>query len=190
MRSDLRLFPLQEQIKETEPEILDKLIEGFSCSADPDVELFLKNNSINYERKGLSRTYLYICDSDGLSRIVAYFTVAITATSFEKISKSRKASVLGFKPGRDAKDHFSGLLVGQLGRADGFCPTDINGQEMIEDAEKLIEKGRYFLGGKIVYLDCKEQLIKLYQNNGYKLVIQDPYPGGYYKMFKALPELA
>ena len=61
---------------------------------------------------------------------------------------------------------------------------------MIEDAEKLIEKGRYFLGGKIVYLDCKEPLIKLYQNNGYKLVIQDPYHSGYYKMFKTLPELA
>lgn len=190
MRSDLKLFPLQEQIKETEPEILDRLIEGFSCSADTDVELFLKNNAINYERKGLSRTYLYIYDDGEMSYIAAYFTLAITATSFEKISKSRKASVLGFKPGRDTKDHFGGLLVGQLGRADGFESPDINGQEMIEDAEKIIEKGRYYLGGKIVYLDCKEPLIKFYEDNGYRLVIKDPYPSGYYKMFKTLPELS
>jgi hypothetical protein len=61
---------------------------------------------------------------------------------------------------------------------------------MIDDAEDIIGQGRYFLGGKIVYLDCKAPLIELYQNNGYTLVIPDAYPSGYYKMFKTLPPLA
>ena len=189
MRRNLKLFPLQEQMRASESEILDKLITGFLCHADTDVEAFLKNNAIKYERKGLSRTYLYIYDDGTSAYVVAYFTIAITSTSFKKISKSRKANVLGFKPGRDTKDHFGGILIGQLGRADGFDSSDINGQEMIEDAESIIEKGRYYLGGKIVYLDCKEPLIKLYKDNGYKLVIKTPYQGGYYKMFKVLPEL-
>ena len=54
---------------------------------------------------------------------------------------------------------------------------------------RYIEKGRYYLGGKIVYLDCKEKLIEFYEQNGYATVIQTPYPDGYFKMFKTLPEM-
>jgi hypothetical protein len=189
MRSDLVLVSLQEQFKDAKPKLLSQMIEGFFCAKDPDVEWFIKNNALNYERKGLSRTYLYVIHQEDDPIIVAYFTLAITATSFEGISRSRKAKVLGFKPGRDAKDHFGGILVGQLARADGFDSSDISGQEMIEDAEELIEKGRYYLGGKIVYLDCKDPLIKFYEKNGYISVIQTPYSDGYYKMFKSLQEI-
>ena len=152
MKSDLVLTPLQEQMKLDSPELLDHKIKEFSCVKDTDVELFLTNNSINYERKGLSRTYIYIAKESNKAHIAAYFSIAITSTSFEGISKNRKANVLGFKPGRDTKDHFGGILIGQLARADGFCSTDINGTEMINHAEKIIEQGRYYLGGKIVYL--------------------------------------
>jgi hypothetical protein len=76
----------------------------------------LKNNAIFYERKGLSRTYIYVTNDSEKMRIAAYFSLAITATSFQDISKSRKAKVLGFKPGRDSKDHFGGILIAQLGR--------------------------------------------------------------------------
>jgi hypothetical protein len=97
--------------------------------------------------------------------------------------------VLGFKPGRNTKDHFGGILIGQIARADDFSSSDINGREMIYDAEDIIRQGRYFLGGKIVYLDCKKQLIEFYQENGYSLVVQESFPNGYYKMFKTLPPL-
>jgi hypothetical protein len=189
VRSDFLLTPLQERINDDNAELLEHIIKEFSCEKDPDVEWFIKNNALNYERKGLSRTYLYIADVTGFPVIAAYFTLAITATSFEGISKSRKAKVLGFKPGRDTKDHFGGILIGQLARTDGFDQSDISGQEMLEDAEVLIEKGRYYLGGKIVYLDCKEPLIKFYEQNGYTLVTQTPHQDGYYKMFKSLPEM-
>ena len=182
-------MPLQEQMKLVAPEILNRKIEEFSCLKDLDVEAFLKKTAIYYERKGLSRTYLYIVESNIAKPIAAYFSLAITATSFQGISKSRKEKILGFKPGRDTKDHSGGLLVAQLARADGFDSSDISGHEMIDDAEEIIEKGRYYLGGKIVYLDCKEPLIDFYKENGYKLVIQAPFSSGYYKMFKTLPEL-
>jgi hypothetical protein len=164
------------------------LIDDFSCEKDLDVETFLKTNAVKYEKIGLSRTYLYITD-DVYQRIAAYFSVAIAATSFQGISKSRKAKVLGFKPGRDTKDHFGGILIGQLARSDLFDQSAINGKKMIDDAKDIIKQGRYFLGGKIVYLDCKEPLIEFYQENGYSLVVQEPFPNGYYKMFKTLPPL-
>jgi len=189
MRNNIVLTQLQKILKSDNPELLDSRIKEFSCTKDPDVESFLKNNALYYERKGLSRTYLYIAKDSDKTRIAAYFSLAITATSFQGISKNRREKVLGFKPGRNTKDHFGGILVAQLGRDDKFSSKDINGREMIEDAEDFIEQGRYFLGGQIVYIDCKELLIKVYQESGYNLVIQTPYPSGYYKMFKPLPEL-
>jgi hypothetical protein len=123
------------------------------------------------------------------SAIAAYFSVAITSTDFEGISKNRKAKVLGGKPGRDTKDHFGGILVAQLARSDAFGSSDIGGKEMIEDAEKIIEQGRYFIGGKIVYLDCRAPLIDFYRENGYALVGDEPYPSGFCKMFKSLPKI-
>ncbi|GHU67065.1 hypothetical protein AGMMS49983_17690 [Clostridia bacterium] len=170
-------------------ELLERKIREFSCKKDTDVESFIKEKSMIYERSGLSRTYLYFAYNQNRFDIVAYFSVAITATSFEGISKSRKAKVLGGKPGRETKDHFGGLLVAQLGRNDSFSSLDISGTEMIADAEKIIEKGRYYLGGKIVYLDCRESLIHFYQDNGYSLLKNEVYPSGYYKMFKTLPRI-
>jgi hypothetical protein len=189
MRNSFALVSLQKQCEDVKPELLDKLIGEFSCERESDVVSFLKNSAIQYEQIGLARTYLYIAREGDRSNIVAYFSVAIAATSFQGISKSRKEKVLGFKPGRNTKDHFGGILIGQIARADGFGPSDINGREMIDDAEDIIGQGRYFLGGKIVYLDCKAPLVEFYEENGYTLVISDPYPSGYYKMFKTLPPL-
>jgi hypothetical protein len=169
-------------------ELIDRAINEFSCARDTDVELFLRNHAIRYERDGLSRTYLYVTE-DNEPCIVAFFSVAITSTEFPGVTKNRKAKILGGKPGRDTKDHFGGILIGQLGRSDDFGTDDINGQELILAAEKIIEQGRYYLGGKIVYLDCREPLIEFYGKNGYALVKSEPYPNGYHKMFKSLPKL-
>jgi hypothetical protein len=87
----------------------------------------------------------------------------------------------------DGKDELLNQSI--LARSDGFSQSDINGHEMINDAEDIIEKGRYYIGGKIVYLDCRELLIEFYKKNGYVLVTQNPFPNGYYKMFKTLPPL-
>jgi hypothetical protein len=176
-------------MKKTAPELLDQMIEEFSCERDIDVESFLKGQAIRYERDGLSRTYLYVTRDDERPSIAAFFSVAITSTEFPGVTKSRKAKILGGKPGRDTKDHFGGILVAQLGRSDAFASEDINGHEMIEDAEDVIERGRYYLGGKVVYLDCREPLIGFYEQNGYALVKPEPYPSGYFKMFKSLHKL-
>jgi hypothetical protein len=185
----MEFFSLRSQVKEGEQELLDRKIGEFFCAKDRDVEIFLKKSALRYEREGYGRTYLYTAFHNGHVLIVAYFTIAITATSFLEVTKSRKRKVLHSKPGRDSQDHFGGILVGQLARADGFTSEDINGQEMLEDAEKIIELGREYLGGKLVYLDCKEKLIPFYEKNGYKPVRKEPYPSGYFKMYKILPEI-
>jgi hypothetical protein len=189
MKNSLIRHSLREQIIETPIELLDQMIEEFSCVRDKDVESFLKNAAVKYDREGYGRTNTYVDYENDDPVIVAFFTVAITATSFLEVSKSRKRKMLHSKPGRDSHDYFGGILIGQVGRADGFDSDVVNGQEMLSDAEVIIEMGREYIGGKIVYLDCKELLIPLYQSNGYDLLMPEPFSSGYYKMFKILPEI-
>jgi hypothetical protein len=65
MKNNLVLTSIQEQINCDAQELLERKIEGFFCIKDSDVESFLKNNAVNYERIGLSRTYLYGQKGDG-----------------------------------------------------------------------------------------------------------------------------
>jgi hypothetical protein len=174
---------------DSDPKLLDKQIAEFSCVKDPDVESFLKEKAIIFERSGISRTYFYAIDDEDSSEIVAYFSVAITATSFEGIGKSKKSKILGSTPYRDFLDHFGGLLVAQLARCDRYTSDDINGTVLIKAAEKTIEQGRVYLGGRVLYLDCKAPLIPLYEENDYQLLRPEPYTNGLYKMFKMMPKI-
>jgi hypothetical protein len=188
MRSDIEFLALRLHYNE-EPKLLEHKMGEFCCTRDTDVERFLKRDAIRFEDEGYGRTYLYTIYENGIARIVAFFTVAITSTDFRDVSKSRKRNILHSKPGRDSQDFFGGILVGQLGRSDAFGAADINGQEMLKDAELIIGMGREHIGGKIIYIDCKAPLIPVYQESGYNLVKEEPFANGNYKMFKILPAI-
>jgi len=61
---------------------------------------------------------------------------------------------------------------------------------MIADAENLIEVGRRTLGGMLIYLDCKNELVKFYERNGYNILSGLEPENGLYKMFKPLPKMS
>jgi hypothetical protein len=190
--ASLLFSSLQDLIHNGAPELLEQFKE-FRCERDLDIQLFLQNKAIDYERAGYSRTYIYQLydqNKEGILQIVAYFTVAITSVSFTDISRNRKVKVLGGFPGRDTQDHFAGLLIAQLGRNDNFDKTIIDSKRMIADAEGIITRGRKYLGGKLIYIDCKEPLIQLYSGFGYKLIIDGQYANGLYKLFKVLPKIS
>jgi predicted GNAT family N-acyltransferase len=190
VRSDILLAPLREQILDSEPELLETQLREFRCIRDTDVEAFIQNRAIDYEESGLSRTFLYLGGDDEKVEIVAYFTLALTSVNFTGISGKKRQKVLGRTPGRDSQDHFAGLLVGQFARCDGFDNTVISGTEMMHDCEGVIEEGRKYFGGKVLYLDCREHLRNYYERYGFLLLNQTSTETGLYKMFKVLPKLS
>jgi hypothetical protein len=189
MRSDIVLTSLREQIQSSNLELLETLVGEFRCAGDKDVESFLQSKAIRYERSGLSRTYIYIAGSDAEPEVAAYFTIAVTSVDYQGISRNMRQKVLGGTPGRDNQDHFGGLLIAQLGRCDSFTKSDINGSEMMEDCEEIIEETRDIIGGRAIYLDCHEELIKFYSSFGYALLKQEPFANGLYKMVRIPPKL-
>lgn len=53
-----------------------KLLKTFHCAKNPDLQDFLHNKAITFDKNLRSRSYLYI-DNDKKNAIVGYFTVAI-----------------------------------------------------------------------------------------------------------------
>jgi hypothetical protein len=188
MRNDLVLVPLRKQLQSTNPKLLEVQLREFHCARDTDVESFIRNKAIDYEVLALSRTFVYM-DEDSLD-VIAYFTLALTSVSFANISNSKRERVLGRTPGRNTQDHFAGLLIGQFARNDAYNGEDITGAEMLDDCEGIIEEGRNYFGGKVLYLDCHDYMITYYERHGFQLLRQIPSETGLYKMLKVLPKLA
>jgi hypothetical protein len=191
MRNSYSLIPLRQYLGSGDVELLDRLIEEFSCSKDKQVEAYLKRDAIQFDRSNIARTYLFVNDDDECpdkSNIVAYFTLAVTVTDYSGISKSRRAKFLGNIYGRNTQDFFGGLLIAQLARNDNYGTQDVNGQELIETCEEILSDVNELVGGRVIYLDCKEPLIALYESCGYRLLQAEPFSNGLYKMMKMLPK--
>ncbi|MDR3307529.1 MAG: hypothetical protein LBS58_01355 [Coriobacteriales bacterium] len=181
------LMDTEEQLKS-----LEQRLGGFACSRDKELEGFIRNKALGYEIKGFSRTYLVIDTAvvtPGAAQLIAaFFTLAITATNYESISNSRKERVLGSKPGRNSFKAFPGLLVAQLARDDRYSSDFIDGEALLFECENFIELARKYVGGRTIYLDCKEQLVATYQKSGYRLLADASSEEGYFKMYKVLPD--
>jgi hypothetical protein len=176
---------------EVDQGLLEQRLGEFRCERDKQLELFIGTQALKYEKRGFSRTY-FVFDTaseaqNTIPPIAAFFTLSLAATDFSNINNSKKRKVLGSKPGRNTFKAFPGVLIGQLARDDRYTSSFINGAELLKECERYIELGREYLGGYIVYLDCKAALIRTYQQSGYQLLADPSNEEGYYKMCKVLP---
>ena len=188
------VYPLGQLMDATKPELLAQRLREFRCVRDTQLEQFIHEYATVYEKKGFGRTYLVFDASAGSEatgeQIAAFFTLGITATDYSGINRSRREKVLGSKPGRDTFNSFGGILIGQLARDDRYSPDFIDGEALLKECEAYIEMGRRYIGGRIVYLDCREALVQTYRKSGYRPLADSPSEEGYYKMYKVLPDKA
>jgi hypothetical protein len=193
MQDNLRLEPLREHLLNPATSLpnLQKQIGEFSCARDKDVETFLHTKAIEFELSGISRTYLYFLHSTGKeTSIAAFFSLAITSVDFSGVTKSRRQKVLGRTPGKLVQDDFGGLLIAQLARCDDYDSSVVDGKEILDNSLEVIADGRDILGGRAVYLDCKEPLVRYYEQYGFKALKTEPYDAnGLYTMFMNLPKI-
>jgi hypothetical protein len=194
MQNDLYLVSLRSLIQAGDERLLEieTQLKEFSCARNTDVQSFIREKAIRYERSGLSRAYLYLKTNKSIGNrysVVAYFAIAITSVDFTGVSRSKRTKVLGGTPGRDDQEHFGGLLVAQLARDDSYDSAVIDGTELLEDCEAMVEQGRIYLGGRMLYVDCREELVRFYERNGYKVLKTVPEERDLFTMFKGFPRL-
>ncbi len=153
-----------------EPSIL-KDLSSFSCEKEPEIERFLKERSIPFEKAHKSRTYLIVekksSPKEGIV-IIAYISLALASFRIQRnVSNAMRKRLNGIF----MNDDVPCFLIGQLGKNDRYY-GEIMGSELIDYAMNFLEKGHDLVGGRFVRVDCHrdERLIRFYEENGFMQV--------------------
>ena len=149
---------------------LVKLLSGFSCPKNPDVERFLKKSAIAFTKKNQSVTYLVFSKDNG--KMLGYFTLALKPLTIrgETVSNTTKRKLLRISELDESSDTYtmSAYLIAQLGKNyTNGANEKITGKELVELAWTVIEDAQYMLGGIVTFLEAEneEKLLSFYHDN-------------------------
>ena len=152
-----------------EPALI-KLLSGFSCPKNPDVERFLKKSAIEFTKKNQSVTYLVFSKDNG--EMLGYFTLALKPLTIrgETVSNTTKRKLLRVSELDKDSDTYtmSAYLIAQLGKNyTGGRDKEISGNALIELAWMMIEKTQYMFGGMVTFLEAENEgkLLDFYKAN-------------------------
>ena len=133
-----------------------------------DIEVFLKNNAIQFAREKKSVTYLVVDEDDG--SLLGYFTIAHKAIEVPPfgLSKTKIKSVERYAQlHKELKAYLvSAFLIAQFGK--NYSVEDgkrISGDELMRLASRELSEIQHRIGGGLKYLDCEAdaKLINFYQ---------------------------
>jgi len=158
MDSGMEIFALREMFDKNESASITALAEAllqFKCSRDKDIQHFLHNDAIQYENSNRARTYLYIDNR----QILGYFAIAIRDLEIQNTVSKNMRKKLTY--GLTDINHVPAYLIGQLAKCDN-CSNKI-GKLLIDASVEYIKKSQRYVGGRIVYLECKQELCSYYE---------------------------
>lgn len=187
-----KVIPLGDLLCEDYSE--EKLINSFkkfSCNRENDLEDFLNNKAILYERTNYGKTHLII-DIDRLKKddefvVAAYFTIAQKSIDISALSKNKKRRMLGSFPGRDSLESVSTYLIGQLGRDDNYSHYQLTGEQILNECYHSISTAARIVGGNLVVLECREHMLeKFYEPNGFKKLYDQLDSQNLYTLYKKI----
>ncbi len=147
-----------------------EVLSLFFCLKNSDVETFLRDKAITFEKASRARTYLILDEealTDGKIDIIAYFTVSMKALNLrEGISKNVRKHLDGL--GNKQGSTFVVYLIGQLGKNDNYR-SEIDGKELIAMAIATIKEAYDVVGGRYILVECEPVpgLKKLYEDNDF-----------------------
>lgn len=171
---NIREYLAQSSDAEIGEEVLLRILSDFSCPLNPDVERFLKEQSIEFTKKNQSVTYLVISNEDG--ELLGYFTIAVKpitvdAGSFSNTVK-RKISRVSELDEASHSYNLSAYLIAQIGKNyTNEQNKRITGKELLELAIDQVRDMQYLAGGMVIFLEAedREPLMKFYRDeNNFK----------------------
>lgn len=169
-----------------------ELISIFICQKDGDIEAFIKNRAILFEKLGKSRTFLIFDEDNELFEVLAYFTIALQVLKVPESLSNRKIKEFdGFnaKINGERINEFPAILIGQVGKND-LHKEKIRGFDLMQYCINTILDGQMRLGGRMVMLECKnvEYLIKFYEQFGFIKLEKDYQEGELIQFIKIFQE--
>ena len=169
----------------------EKLIEAFStfkCPLEVDLEDFLVNNAIRYEKSNIGKTYLFVNEkalSKGSFVIDAYVTLATKAVDISEMTSKGKRKMLGNYPGRDDMKTISAFLIGQLGRSENCDKQEVSGEDLLNECYSVFKRARALVGGVVIVLECREHMFdKFYARQGFKKLRNELNNDNLFELYK------
>ncbi|MDR2834268.1 MAG: GNAT family acetyltransferase [Streptococcaceae bacterium] len=175
---ELIRISLNELLNNNEMEDVKDILHSFSSNSE-DIQNFLHNRAIQFERTGIARTYLVIYSSDDEEFLAGYFSIAnkalnVTQKNFEKLSNTQRKLLLGqgYRDNTSKNYVSSSVLLGQIGKNFSSENTLVSGTDILGVAKDTIKEIYKILGGKILWLECEDtkELRNFYEKNGFSLL--------------------
>ncbi|WP_037283910.1 hypothetical protein [Saccharibacillus sacchari] len=194
----LRSIPIESDIQ--------KLLSSFksmnaqdSTGAD-DVEFFLHNKAIQFEKMDLARTYLVMSTYQSKPILVGYFSISnkpltMPGKQFRKLSKSLQKRLTGMgSRGEQSSYIIKGYLLGQLGKnfsTEALAANCCSGNDLLQIVYKKVAEAHRIVGGRILYLECENvpKIIEFYRSNGFSQIEGFETENGYCMMVKQVKDL-
>ncbi|GBG95179.1 hypothetical protein LFYK43_16380 [Ligilactobacillus salitolerans] len=186
-----KVFSLAEILdlfKEQEEKLNDYFKE-FSCPKEKELEDFLVNSAIHYEKIEYGKTFLILNAQkiqNGVIDIIAFFTIGQKSIDISKMSQKKKRKVIGSSiPGRDRLKSISGFLIGELGRNSNYTHDDLPGSIILQECYKQIEKARMIIGGNLIVLECRRKMFKkFYEEQSFHRISEDASDDGLIMLYR------
>jgi hypothetical protein len=113
---------------------LNRILSSFSCDKDKDIEFFLRNKAVDFEKVSKSRTYLF-CDYQEFSEnpivVLGYFTLSLKVLILpDELSVHARKELDGFRGkihGIPIKE-IPCFLIGQLAKNSNIANNPISGK--------------------------------------------------------------
>nr|WP_297935229.1 GNAT family acetyltransferase [uncultured Lachnoclostridium sp.] len=184
MLNDVTVFNIREYLsakddKDLGEDELRQILSEFFCDKNPDVERFLREQSIEFTKKNQSVTYLVFSNDD--ASLVGYFTLTVKpiTVNAENFSNTLKRKIARVSELDEENGTYTLLayLIAQLGKnyKDGLNEK-ITGEQLLQAAIETIKELQYMVGGNmvggmVIFLEAenKEKLMCFYEDeNGFK----------------------
>ena len=174
--------------------LMQSFIANFYCSKDIDIERFVKDKAIIFEKLGKARTY-FVVDVEAFNsevKILGFFSLAISILDVPKELSNRSRKILD---GLSAKKYgeivnkIPSILIGQFGKNDLYC-RELSGEELFELCLNKIYEGQKIFGGRIIMVECKPvpKLIDFYKREGFVLTSNEVNDGNFMMLHRVLQE--
>ena len=161
----INIIDLLESVGEKE---VRSALQEFECERNSEIEIFLKNNAIDFAKRKISVTHL-ILDDNG--QIAAYFTLTHKPSNISSLSLSKSAIKTLSRYAlldRDSNSfNISAFLIAQFGKNSAYNGSrNISGNKLMDFCFEILESVQKQVGGGIAFLECedKKQLLNFYQN--------------------------
>lgn len=182
-QQELNLEKLSSWLGYAEDYEIQQILAQFLCTRNKEVEGFLHDLAIEFEKSSSARTYLLATDD---KKIAAYFTISI---GFADISDSEELSDEDknkLKMSKCPDYRIPCFLIGQLGRHDSFSHKELPGDKLLEIALAILSDVKDQVGGKFVIVECEKHLVPMYESDkfGFRLFNKPTKRRKYFQLFR------